>query len=381
MPNEIHPMADNTQRIAEFLTCPAAIDLADDALYGIKQITRSGESMIFAATHRDVGRVAIKIGCEPLVETCSKAGAYADTLDQQVIETVQKELWPDRQAGFLRTEQRLRQLDSFFPAMIRPEDWSLRPVTLSADLLEYSVRSQTRTSMTVPSMPENEYTIETIVRTQPFIPGLLDEDRLSVSTRYAEIIWDNVGYVSEDDYKEATCGLVFNDWSGKRVYSTQELIHIQGSPYLAKLLEKAQGEPKLARSLCQFLESLEGYVHQTDGALVDVIGKDNVIYLHADGVMVDGLYAEDVAAMKGAITAFEAIARGDTPSYGIMNQCLNAMNFMRGMNIIARACSSDTRFYLDIPKGMDSRELLQRTIMLTRLQHGLKGTSRIRSEG
>lgn len=372
-------MTDNRLRVEGFFAQPANIDVHDMELEIVSPLARSGESLIFAGIHRSLGEVAVKIGCQTLVETCSEIARHHDIMDATTIELTEERLRTPRQIQQERTAERTRALGRHFSTMLVPEYSMLQPVSLPGTLLDYSLRSQIYKRTRTPDIdPEKSYLLETVVRVQRFIPALFDNNRVSLSTRYAEMMWDNEGYVSEEDYIRATSDLVFNEGlSTRHKYSLEELLQIQGSPYLAKLATQARDNSQLAQSLCVFLDNLAAYTDETNGALVDIIGKDNVLYLGTKGIMTDGLYAEDTTPMAGAAVAFEDLAGNKTPQKEKMNQCFNTLNFIRGMNIVAIACSSGIRFSLDTPQGVETKDLLKEVVDLSRQQYGLRGNSRI----
>lgn len=329
----IDPMADRVDRQEEFFR------QSPIGLTGIQQpIARSGESCVYKGLSKESGEVAIKVGCRPLVGTCiSAAQEYRELNPEEALNAAQKDLREERTEKIRRTQGRMAQLHDYFGDSVIPEDLSLQTVPMNGTYLEYCLRSHTLQTISVPPIrSDGHYDLETIVRVQPWLESLHDPNRAVLTTRYAEIQWDNaLGTIPEKDYVAVTRALVSPETSGSsKLGDMDELLRIQGSPLLSSFVARAQDDPGLRRTMCNFLTNLKDYVDDTGGQIIDVIGKDNVIVGDSSAcTMSDGLYADEGPVAAVANRALDALAEGDRPSRKEMNRLYNVLNFMRGMNI------------------------------------------------
>jgi hypothetical protein len=201
--------------------------------------------------------------------------------------------------------------------------------------------------------------VKSIVTIQERVEELGDEDRLSVTSGYAE----RSRFAGREDFKQAYDRTTDTAVLGKEdQIDSEELKKVQSG--MRELLDKAERDPRLRESLKEFVTRAIAYSGET-GESLDLAGDDNIIFSEKDSgewnyVLVDALYPsapppEDKMEQTKAILAkLDGYNEGDLNPLGPQEQniLMNIVNYVRTINGLANYLGIDERINIT-PERVD----------------------------
>jgi hypothetical protein len=268
----------------------------------------------------------------------------------------------------------LQRSDTFynhFDGHALPEKYSRERVKFPGSVLQAS-REQYKKADPSTNMyqegviqPEKSYLLETITRSQRWTNVFQNPTRLSLTLRYAE------SQPTVDPLRYATIsGHLLSDINYKadiaQKIDTQDFLQMQGSKWLANLIECAQAED--GRPLRTTISECLGHIwafEQKTGDMVDMTGVDNVLFFQNDygdweWLMHDALYPIIPPKDYEIRNAMADLKSGMPLDSVAVNGLYNRLNFMRGFNGVADAVghTSSERFRITALKSKEWVKLL-----------------------
>ena len=182
---------------------------------------------------------------------------------------------------------------------------------------------------------------------------LSDQNRLSLVAGNAEL--ENL---NAEEYNRVTEHLVFGKDS-EMPLKENELLDIQSKDDLKKLLEQAENDDELMVSLRELLKKIVIYTNET-GDVIDIIGKDNLVFTRKDGKwtyrLVDPLYPGDKKIVSEAKAVLLKLSKGIEFNNEEHRFLMHTFNIVRTVNGLAEQVGIPERIDI-VPEDMEKKDM------------------------
>jgi hypothetical protein len=211
-----------------------------------------------------------------------------------------------------------------------------------------------------PAGAEEMKEVWTVVAIQPKAEEFSDPEMLSITSGYLEN-----QPIDPEPYRRMTAALA-SEGAGAD-FTWEEFL--SAHPWEKELFETLEREPDMAAAVGDFVGKAVKYVEET-GETLDLAGDGNVALSKRSGKwdyrLIDALYpgfSRPKGIFKSAKEAIVKAAAGETINEGERSHILNALNFTRTINALARKLGREEKLVLvpeEAMKKIDFQRLLER---------------------
>ena len=243
-----------------------------------------------------------------------------------------------------REQKRYRQLQKYFGSDHVPgQEEFLMKVPVTESLLRELYEGNP------PALTGEAWSV---VMIQKRVEALRDAERLALVAGYAEH-----GDVPEDVYDRVTKDLVFHEET-EHLVESNEFHQVQSHEDLQRLVTRADTDSDLRDVLKEVVARMIAYTEET-GEILDLAGDDNLIIHRKDDAwtftLVDALYPGEDKMMEKARDALRTVSDGGEMDEEYRNILLNALNYVRTVNGLAKQAGVEERIHL-LPEGVGMEE-------------------------
>lgn len=286
--------------------------------YEPKFLAKGGEHIVYEIPGRQ--DVIVKVDARIIrksQEHNASLGRPLDSSDPDIMPVVEAKLKEDR--------QRLQQFREHFGREHVPnikQDYIQVPITPQMTYILHNNRP--------PVGWKEAKEVWSIVRVQKRVPEVIMAGTLGVQFGYMEMR----SHESNEQYERLTRAFV--DGQSADDFNPNELDKTVLT--VAGILSTAEKNPACATALRDFVSKAISYAKKT-GEILDLAGKDNVVFFEKDGVwdykMIDALYGGETDMLKLMEPILRKVASGVKLDAIEQNKLLNTVNFVRGINGLA----------------------------------------------